>query len=165
MPNSIRLQDDWEERLLKRDEEWKIRLGELELEVEQGGVREIKLKEEILNLEEQIKQSSLRNQSITGKVNTSLQSFNYMGSGGYRSLRSQGCQPRWWSGLSRRGRGEGLILHFIRTISEAPRMLFYVYFELAVNKWQDPQNGTIALIQSCCCDLNKSIMLIKLEGL
>ncbi|XP_023334468.1 protein Spindly-B isoform X2 [Eurytemora carolleeae] len=60
------MKDDWEERLLKRDEEWKIRLGELELEVEQGGVREIKLKEEILNLEEQIKQSSLRNQSITG---------------------------------------------------------------------------------------------------
>ena len=73
MLNSIRLKDEVEERLLKRDEEWKVRLGELELEVEQGGAREIKLKENILNLEEQIRQSSSRNQSITGQIYTSVQ--------------------------------------------------------------------------------------------
>ena len=75
MLNSIRLKDEVEERLLKRDDEWKVRLGELELEIEQGGAREIKLKEDILNLEEQIRQSSSRNQSITGQVYTSVQVF------------------------------------------------------------------------------------------
>ena len=59
--------------MLKRDDEWKVRLGELELEIEQGGAREIKLKEDILNLEEQIRQSSSRNQSITGQIYTSVQ--------------------------------------------------------------------------------------------
>ena len=73
MLNSIRLKDEVEERLLKRDDEWKVRLGELELEIEQGGAREIKLKEDKLNLEEQIKQSSSRNQSITGQIYTSVQ--------------------------------------------------------------------------------------------
>ena len=73
MLNSICLKDEVEERLLKRDDEWKVRLGELELEIEQGGAREIKLKEDILNLEEQIRQSSSRNQSITGQIYTSVQ--------------------------------------------------------------------------------------------
>ena len=62
-----RMKEELEERLMKRDEEWKVRLNELEVEVEQATDREKRLKEGIHVLEEQIKENSSGvNQSIAG---------------------------------------------------------------------------------------------------